>query len=158
MQSKTEQTLKKRNATLKKELAAKNRELEIEAALERVRTVAIGINKPGDLPGICEVLYTELQRLGFNDLRNAMINIHGDEKSSFINYDYSDEIGKSINHLSYDIHPLIEKQVRQVRSAHGFSHTKFAGKTLEKRKKLKKKFGEKKGPGVENPKGLYFFF
>ena len=158
MQSKTEQTLKKRNATLKKELAAKNRELEIEAALERVRTVAIGINKPGDLPGICEVLYTELQRLGFNDLRNAMINIHGDEKSSFINYDYSDEIGKSINHLSYDIHPLIEKQVRQVRSAHGFSHTKFAGKDLDEWKAFRKKIGEKDDPRIENAKALHYYF
>ena len=70
------------------ELEQKSRELEIEASLERVRAMALGMRKPDDLPGICEVLFTELHSLGFSEIRNAMINIHDDEKSTFINYDF----------------------------------------------------------------------
>ena len=84
------------------ELEQRNQELAMEASLERVRTVAMGMRKPDDLPGICEVLFNELQSMGFTELRNAMINIHNDEKSTFINYDYSEEIGPSINHLNYN--------------------------------------------------------
>src|SRR6186713_52042 len=62
------------------ELENKNRELEIETALERVRAVAMGMRKPEDFPDVCEVLFKELQLLGFNELRNAMVNIHNDEK------------------------------------------------------------------------------
>jgi D-alanyl-D-alanine dipeptidase len=60
-------------------LEAQKRELEIEASLERVRTQAMSMKKPDDLLGICEILYAELQNLGFGELRNTMINIHYDE-------------------------------------------------------------------------------
>jgi hypothetical protein len=79
------------------------------------------MKKPDDLLDICIILFKELHTLGFIELRNAMINIHDDEKRSFINYDYSDEIGKSINHLTYHIHPLIEKQIKEIRNAEGWS-------------------------------------
>ena len=55
------------------ELEQKNRELEIEAALERVRSIALGMRKPDDLPGICEVLFTELSKLGFSEIRNVCV-------------------------------------------------------------------------------------
>src|SRR4249919_1747769 len=64
----------------RKAVEAQNRELEIEAALERVRTVAMSMNKPDDLLSICEILFNELQKLGFSRLRNAMIDIHYDDK------------------------------------------------------------------------------
>jgi hypothetical protein len=99
----------KRTAKLEKELATKSHELEMEAALEKVRAVAMKMKKPGDLVDICKILYTQLLSLGFIGIRNAMINIHNDADQSFINYDYSDELGKSTNHLTYSIHPLIEK-------------------------------------------------
>jgi len=89
---------------------AQAREAQIETSLERVRAQAMAMRTPEDLTGICEVLYAELNSLGFAEIRNAMINIHDDEKETFVNYDYSDEIGKSINHLTYHIHPLLDKQ------------------------------------------------
>ena len=122
------------------ELEQKNRELAMEASLERVRTMAMGMRKPDDLPGICEVLYKELRSMGFSELRNAMINIHNDEKSTFINYDYSEEIGPSINHLNYTIHPVIEKQIKQIRSTHdAFSLTVFVGRDSGRLESVSKK-------------------
>src|SRR5678815_3261201 len=91
----------KRTATLQTQLAEKERELAIEAALEKVRAVAMQMKKPADLPDVCKTLYKQLLSLGFAEMRNAMINIHDDASKSFVNYDYSDEIGKSTNCLLY---------------------------------------------------------
>ena len=115
----SEKDFLKRTAKLEKELAAKTHELEIEAALEKVRTVAMRMNKPGDLPDVCKTLYKQFLLLGFSEMRNAMVNIHNDADKSFINYDYSDEIGKSTNHLTYNIHPLVEKQIKKIISFRG---------------------------------------
>src|SRR5436190_4200945 len=52
------------------ELENKNRELEIETALERVRAVAMSMRKPEDLSGVGEIVFHELKGLGFADLRN----------------------------------------------------------------------------------------
>ncbi len=137
---------------------AQAKEARIETSLERVRAQAMSMRKPEDLTDICEVLFAELQSLGFSEMRNAMINIHDDEKASFVNYDYSDEIGKSINHLDYTIHPLIEKQIKQVRSADGFSETSFIGKDLKDWIAFRKKIGEKDDPRIENTDALYYYF
>ncbi|MEP7129068.1 MAG: hypothetical protein ABI729_09380, partial [Chitinophagales bacterium] len=155
-----------RIAALEKELHAttldlekKNRELEIEAALDKVTAVAMSMKKPDDLLNICEVLFTELQVLGFIELRNSMINIHNDADKTFVNYDYSDVIGKSINHLAYNIHPVIENQIKQIRSADdAFSETIFSGNDLKEWKKFRKRIGEKDDPRINKSTALYYYF
>ena len=76
---------------------AQAKEARLETALERVRGVAMAMRKADELPGICETLYNELHSLGFTDMRNSMINIYNDEQETFVNYDYSDAIGKIIS-------------------------------------------------------------
>src|SRR5580692_5268316 len=100
MQSQQEQSLRATNAELEKQLAAKNRDLEIEAALERVRTVAMGMRKPGDLLSICRALFAELQLLDFSDLRNAIIHTYLNV-NYLIDYDYSDFTQGHISHIPY---------------------------------------------------------
>src|SRR6185295_8372911 len=154
----SEKDLLKRTAKLEKELAVQKHELQIEAALEKVRVVAMGMNKPGDLPAVCKTLYEQFLRLGFSEMRNAMVNIHNDEDKSFINYDYSKEIGKSSNHLTYNIHPLVEKQIKKIRSASdAFSETYFSGKDLTEWKKFRRRIGEKDDPRLSKNKGLYYY-
>lgn len=141
------------------ELESKNRELGIEACLERVRTQAMAMRTPNELPGVCERLFLELRALGFSELRNAMINIHNDEKASFINYDYSDTLGQSITPLTFTTHPLIEKQIKQIRSAQdAFSETVFTGKELEDWKAFRKSRGEKDDPRIDSTSALYYYF
>ncbi|MGG9962196.1 sensor histidine kinase [Ferruginibacter sp. SUN106] len=138
---------------------AQSREAQLEASLERVRAQALGMHKAEELTGICEVLYTELHSLGFAEIRNAMINIHDDEKGTFINYDYSDEIGESISNLRYDIHPVIEKLIRQMRSAgDAFSEASFKDKELEDWKTFRKEIGDKDDPRIETTDALYYYF
>jgi signal transduction histidine kinase len=159
MKKRKEQLLQKRNAELKKQLEQKKHELKIEAALEKVRAVAMRMKKPADLLNICETLYKQFVLLGFSEMRNAMINIQNDANKSFINYDYSDEIGKSTNYLTYSIHPLVEKQIKQIqKTKDAFSETYFTGKDLVTWKKFRKKIGEKNDPRVNKSKGLYYYF
>ncbi|MDQ3843222.1 MAG: hypothetical protein M3342_04305, partial [Bacteroidota bacterium] len=46
--------------------------------------------KKDDILDICKVLFTELQTLGFPDLRNAIINFWDDAHTTLLDYDYSD--------------------------------------------------------------------
>jgi serine phosphatase RsbU (regulator of sigma subunit) len=146
-------------AELKRELAEKKRELEIEASLERVRAQAMGMVKPDDLLNICEILFREFKSLGFSELRNSMINIHNDDKKTFMNYDYSDEMGKSITPFNFNTHPVMEKQINQSRMANdAFSEAVYKGKDLEEWKKFRKKFGEKDDPRIDKIEALYYYF
>ncbi len=141
------------------ELEQKNHELKIEAALEKVRAQAMALKKADDLPGICKVVFENLEALGFSELRNTMINIHNDEQKTFVNYDYSDEIGESANPLTYDIHPVIEKQIRQIRKAKdAFSETVFKGKDLTSWKRFRKNVGEKDDARIKKCKALHYYF
>jgi len=138
---------------------AQSKEAQIEASLERVRAQALGMRTPTDLPEICEVLFTELQTLGFAELRNTMINIFDDDKGSFLNYDYAPHAGKTITNLFYNTHPVIEKQVLQARSsADAFSEAVFAGRDLEEWKAFRKKGGEADDPKVDAIDALYYYF
>ena len=141
------------------ELEHKNRDLEIESSLERVRALAMGMRKPDDLQDICEVLFTELQALGFYELRNAMINIYNDDKSSFLNYDFSTNAGKTVIAMPYNFHPLIEKQVRITKSASdAFFEFSFSGKELKDFMELRKKNAELDDPKLEDTSSLHYYF
>ena len=137
---------------------AQAHESQIETSLERVRAVALGMRTPDDLLNICETLFHELLSLGFSVMRNAMINIHDDEKGTFVNYDYSEDVGKTVNQLTYNIHPVIENQIRKIRSAHdAFSETVFEGKELEEWKKFRKEVGEPDDPRVDQTSSLHYY-
>ncbi|MBX7041565.1 MAG: hypothetical protein K1X85_01580 [Ignavibacteria bacterium] len=142
-----------------KKAEEQTREANIETSLERVRAAAMSMMKPEDLLNVCETLYTEFQRLGFEEIRNAMINIHNDGKSTFINYDYSDEIGRSITPLYYDIHPVISKQIKEIRKANdAFSETVFEGKDLEGWIDFRRSRGEKDDPRINALTSLHYYF
>ncbi|MBK7254984.1 MAG: nuclear transport factor 2 family protein, partial [Ignavibacteria bacterium] len=141
------------------DLLIKNSDLQIETSLERVRTVAIGMRKSEELLNVCEILFKELKTLGFDELRNTMINIHNDEEKTFLNYDYSDTLGKNITPLFYNINPIIAKQIKQIRkSKDAFSETSFKGDELKEWKRFRKKRGEPDDPRLKNTNALYYYF
>lgn len=157
---------KKKNEELKKlvdektsDLVKKKRELEIEASLERVRAIALGMRRSEELLNVCEILFKELKTLGFDELRNTMINIHNDEEKTFLNYDYSDTLGKNITPLFYNINPIIAKQIKQIRKGKdAFSETSFKGDEIKEWKRFRKKRGEPDDPRLKNTKALYYYF
>ena len=61
----------------------------------------MGMNKSEDLLSICEVSFKEFQKLGFNQLRNAVIHIPNDEQNFYMDYDYSESLGGAIAKIDY---------------------------------------------------------
>ena len=147
-----------KNTQANAELMALKRQLSIEASLDRVRKKALSMKKPDDLLKICKTLYTELQLLGFDELRNSMINIHDDDNESFLNYDYA-KAGPSITHFTYHTHPVIENLVRQMKiSRIAFSEQVLSGKKLKEFKAFRERHGEKTDAKLRDAKALYYYF
>ncbi|MDZ7763844.1 MAG: nuclear transport factor 2 family protein [Melioribacteraceae bacterium] len=140
------------------ELIQKNRELEIEAALEQVRSIAMGMRKSDDLLNICEVSYNEFEKLGFDNLRAVLIHILDDEKRTFADYDYCDLFGGEISTLSYDSHPVVVNYFNQIRSSKdAFAEAVFTGEELESWKKVRLETGQKNDPRLNNANALYYY-
>src|SRR6188472_3966672 len=72
----------------RKAVEAQNRELEIESSLERVRTVALSMNKADDMLLVCRIISAQLELLHVKDIRNVQTAIFYDEKEVYINYEY----------------------------------------------------------------------
>ena len=142
----------------RKAVEAQNRELEIEASLESVRAVAMSMNKSDDLLSICEVSFNEFKKLGFNNLRNSLINIFNDEEESFVNYDYSDYMGGSISNDAYNSNPANEEFLIQIRKANdAFVETVIDRNQLDEWKEFRRSHGEKDDPRLDNINALYYY-
>ena len=59
----------------RKAVEAQNRELEIEGALEKVRTIAMGMKQPADMLDVCRTISRQLQSLGVKEIRNVQTAI-----------------------------------------------------------------------------------
>ncbi|MBC6491533.1 ATP-binding protein [Flavihumibacter stibioxidans] len=140
------------------ELENKTRELEIEASLERVRTVAMGMKTPNDLMGICKQLYTELRLLGFDECRNTMIHTFFDDRNYFLNYDYSDATGESLSSIPYSGNQLIEKFIKDIRKEKdSFSEIVISGKELKDWKAFRIANKEYDDPRLNHIKSLHYY-
>ncbi|HEY3386278.1 MAG TPA: ATP-binding protein [Saprospiraceae bacterium] len=138
---------------------AQAREAQIEASLERVRSVALGMRKANDLLDICEALYTELEKLDFSGLRNTMINILDDSKASFLNYDYSPEVGRSITSVLYSTNELIENQIKTLKTSDdAFVEHVLQGKQLDELIEMRKSQGEADDPRLHCVNAVSYYF
>jgi signal transduction histidine kinase len=143
----------------RKAVEAQNRELEIESSLERVRTQAMSMRRSEELLGICEALFSELQSLGFSELRNTMIDIYYDEQGYLIDHDYSENNGGNITHVPYNSHPVVESHVKKIRSSNdAFSEIILAGSALEDWREYRKRNGEHDDPRLGSIPALYYYF
>ncbi|MEP2669195.1 MAG: ATP-binding protein [Cyclobacteriaceae bacterium] len=141
------------------EITQLKRQLKIEAALDRVRSIAMAMRRPEDLLKICKSLYRELKRLGISELRNAMINVYDDANGSFLNYDSSGEGGLSVTQFKNDSHPVIKnflKQVRRTRDA--FAPFSLQAKALQDFIRFRAINGEKTDVKLRKAKALHYYF
>ncbi len=90
------------------------REAKLEASLEKVRSEALGIEESTDLLNIAKALYEQLLDLGFNDIRNAIIDVNNEDDETFLDYDYSHEMGGTITLMAYDDDPTLVEQVKDI--------------------------------------------
>lgn len=142
----------------RKAVEAQNRELEIETALERVRAAAMSMNKSDDLLTICEVSFKELQKLGFNSLRNAIIHIPNDEQKYFMDYDYSEFTGGSVTKIDYGSHPIVDEYLKRIRGAEdAYFEVVITQDQLDDWKEFRKESGQVDDPRLDKAKALYYY-
>jgi len=154
-------------ADLERELKEKSealhrahRELSIEASVDRVRTVALSMRSPAELTTVCTTLFNELRSLGFDDLRNAMVNIHYDDQGFFLDYDYSGAIGATLTSVSYDDnHPAVARYLQQVRTAtDAFAAFAITAQEMEQWKEFRRRTGQPDDPTLKDGAALYYYF
>jgi len=158
-------TLKSENLKLQEaiknrtiELEHKNRELEIETALERVRTVAMSMNKSEDLLSICEVSFFEFQKLGIENLRNAIIHIPNDEKKYFMDYDFSESMGSAITKINYESHPIVADYLKKIKSAEdAFYEVVIKDDQLSEWNDFRKNTGQHDDPSLNSSAELHYY-
>ncbi len=88
--------LKRLIAEKNAELALKNRELETEAALERVRAVAMSMNRAEDMLDVCKRISQQLELLDVKDIRNVQTAIFYKDHGTYMNYEYYTKHDKAI--------------------------------------------------------------
>src|SRR5438477_832129 len=99
----------------RKDVESQNRELEIEAALERVRVVAMAMKKPEDMLDVCRTISHRLELLQVREIRNVQTGIFYESKGTYTNYEFYAKHDKAfITEVDYKNHPLAEKFANQM--------------------------------------------
>jgi signal transduction histidine kinase len=143
----------------RKSVEAQNRELGIEAALERVRTVAMSMRQPADLIQVCKAVFNELQLLGFPELRNVLIHSYQDKEKFFIDYDYSDFTKGHISTIPYSGNSIIERFIGSIRSSEdAFTELAIKGNDLITWRSFREKNNEAPDDRLANANELYYYF
>ncbi len=126
---------------------AQAREAKLESALEKVRNVALGLQKSEDMLEIAQVLYEQLRELGFDDIRNALIDIDNGGDGTFTDYDYSEEMSGTVTQMTYKDDPTLEEQFQKMISkTDDFFEILLKGKKLQDLIDMRRANGEAEDP------------
>ncbi|MBI1780825.1 MAG: nuclear transport factor 2 family protein [Sphingobacteriales bacterium] len=97
------------------ELESKNKELQIEAALERVRTIAMGMKKAEDMLLICKTISQQLKKLGIKEIRNVQTAIVYPNRGTYLNYEFYAKHNKVFTtEVLYINHPMSRAFVKKM--------------------------------------------
>jgi signal transduction histidine kinase/DNA-directed RNA polymerase subunit N (RpoN/RPB10) len=115
------------------ELAAKNREIEIESSLEKVRSVAMSMKEPADMLSVCKIISLQLQSLGVKEIRNVQTAIFYVSRGTYMNYEYYAKHRKTIiTETSYTNHKIHKAFATQMLKGKGeFFITHIKGKKVK---------------------------
>ena len=142
------------------ELENKNRELEIEAALEKVRAIAMGMKEPADMLDVCRIISDQLQILGIKNIRNVQTAIINEKKGTYLNYQYFAEYDKgTVEETEYHKHPKVFEMVQEMKkSGDGVFTGKLEGKELNKFRVYRKKDKQFPDPVLDEAVSMHYCF
>jgi len=158
---------KKKNEELQKlvdekteDLVQKNRELEIESSLERVRAVALGMHKPDDMLSVCRTISEQLELLKVADIRNVQTAIIYESKGTYLNYEYYRLHNKTfITEVDYNIHPAQAAFANEMlKSPEAFFARSFKGKKLKEWVEHQKKSPQFVDSFLQEADSLNYYF
>ncbi|NND34492.1 MAG: SnoaL-like domain-containing protein [Saprospiraceae bacterium] len=158
-------TLNQENLQLKEvvqrrtaELEIKNNELKIEAALERVRTVAMAMKTVMELQQVSEIIFTELKALGFNQLRNTEVIINHEGRETITSYYYSDYGVTGIIDVDYNSSQTLQDWARSMQNADdAFSEVTISEKEMEDWELYRLSLGYLPDPKLAGARAVYYY-
>ena len=109
----------------RKAVESKNRALEIEASLEKVRSSALAMKEPADMVDVCHVISDQLQLLGVTDIRNVQTAIINEQKVTYLNYQYFAAYKEGvIEETDFNKHPTVFAMVEEMKKS---ANSTFSG-------------------------------
>ncbi|MEO6491191.1 MAG: hypothetical protein ABIO04_14715, partial [Ferruginibacter sp.] len=117
----------------RKAVEAQNKELEIESSLERVRTVAMSMNKVADMLEVCRVISGQLELLNVREIRNVQTAIIYESKGSYLNFEYYTKHDKTfITNVDFQLHPAqFEFVYKMLKGPEEFFSRHFTGTEVQ---------------------------
>jgi signal transduction histidine kinase len=142
------------------DLLEKNRELEIEAALEKVRAVAIGMKKPEDMLDVCRIISDQLQQFLVDKIRNVQTAIINKDIGQYLCYQYFPAYEQTtIEDTIYHKSPVEHDMVRQMlKSKDGYFIGTLSGKELDEFRMHRKSENQFADPLLDEASELSYCF
>jgi signal transduction histidine kinase len=159
--------IKAENERLKKaveertaELELQKKELEIEAALERVRAVAMGMKSPEDMLKVCREISDQLIQLGVTEIRNIQTAIVEQDKGIYRCYQYFTPYDQSTiedtEYLKNRVEQAMISQMLQAKDSHFTG--KMEGKDLAEFRNHRKEENHFPDPLLDQTETLSYCF
>jgi signal transduction histidine kinase len=121
------------NKALLKELAEKNRKLEVEASLDKIRRRTMTMRKSDELSDASALLFHELNQLRIKATRTG-VGIFDDENNAMELWTTSvsdKEVLKKLDYFSLYIHPVYENLILARKQQKPYEVTKLKGKQVK---------------------------
>ncbi|MFI5156451.1 MAG: sensor histidine kinase [Chitinophagales bacterium] len=137
---------------------ARAEEARIDASLERMRAVAMGMRKSEDLSSFCESMFNELTKLGFLNLRNVQVAIENDARQSYTFYVFSDHekiIGQEAGYKSSPLVQLIYSKLGK--SGDAFYERKFSKRKMNEWRRWRNSLSPLADPREEMAESMCFY-
>ena len=125
--------LREINTALVKELAEKNRKLEVEASLDKVRRRSLTMRKSDELSEASASLFHELNQLGIKAIRTG-VGIFDEANNAMELWTTSvtdKEVLKKLDYFSLYIHPVYENLIPARKQQKPYEVTKLKGKHVK---------------------------
>lgn len=142
------------------ELENKNHELAIEAALEKVRTVAMSMRKPEDMLDVCIRICEQLEEFGVSNIRNVQTAIIDAQSGQYLCFQYFPAYSQTtIENTEYLKSPVEREMVKHMLSSrNGHFIGKITGKDLEDFRSHRKKENHFPDPFLDTAAELSYCF
>jgi serine phosphatase RsbU (regulator of sigma subunit) len=142
------------------ELLNKNRELEIETALEKVRSSALAMKEPADMVEVCHIISDQLELLGVKDIRNVQTAIINEQKGTYLNYQYFAAYKKeAIEETDYNKHPTSFAMVQEMKkSANSTFNGSMEGNELITFREWRKQNNQFPDPLLDEADSVHYYF
>ncbi len=130
MQRELIEGLEKQLAAVTRELELKNRELEVQDALEEVRARAMSMRESTELAETSAVLFQQLNKLQIKVIRTG-VGIFDDPNDAMeiwlTTYSHSQEVIRILEYLSLHVHPVFENIIPARQQNKPYAVTKLTG-------------------------------